>query len=87
MHSILATTRAGSVVGESLWFMDWSNEDRRHPKTFTGADLDRLSEVAGRPSDVAGYGRAKLFARKFDADTSGLDGLETLGARLGVHYV
>ena len=87
MHSVLATTRPDSVVHENLWFMDWDQVDRRHPRTFTAADVAQLEKVARRPSDAAGYGSAKLFARKFDADVSGTDGLEALGARLGVAYL
>jgi hypothetical protein len=87
LHSVLATTRPDHVVSENLWFMDWSNTDRRHPRTFGAEDVDRLAAVAGRPSDVSGYGRAKLFARKFDLDTDGPETVERLQESLRVGYL
>jgi hypothetical protein len=87
MHSVLATTRAAAVVSENLWYMHWSSGDQRHPSTFGDADVEGIAAVAGRPSDVCGYGRAKLFARKFDLDADGPGPVERLQDSLRVSYL
>jgi hypothetical protein len=59
--------RAGAIIGEHLWHMEWP-AGAAHPHTFTLADFDRLAAAARHSSDAGGPARAKLFARKFDAD-------------------
>lgn len=75
--------RAGTIIGEHLWHMEWP-EGAAHPHTFVVADFDRLARAARHSSEAGGPARAKLFARKFDADldTRVLDRIdaELLGA-------
>lgn len=55
------------VVNENLWFVRWT-PNAKHPQTLGSAEADELLAAAGCPSAVGGQARAKLFARKFDAD-------------------
>jgi hypothetical protein len=57
--------RAEAVIGENVWHMEWE-PGSAHPRTFTAPDFDRLA-AARHSSDGGGHARAKLFARKFDA--------------------
>jgi hypothetical protein len=56
------------IIDESLWYIDWPPGGVKHPRVLRSSDTPALVAAAGRPSSVGGYARAKLFARKFDAD-------------------
>lgn len=59
---------AGHNINENLWYVEWSGGS--HPKTLSGGSFDRMAQAAKGPVDWTwnGPARAKLFARKFDAD-------------------
>jgi hypothetical protein len=59
--------RANAVIDEHLWHLEWP-PGGSHPRTFTESDFDRLADAARHSSDAGGRARAKLFARKFDAE-------------------
>ena len=61
--------RAAAVIDENVWHMEWT-PGAAHPRTFADADFDRLLAAARDSSSGGGDARAKLFARKFDADLS-----------------
>lgn len=65
--AVLNSPSRESIVNENLWFVRWTPHSK-HPKVLTAADGPALLAAAGQPSDVGGDARAKLFARKFDAD-------------------
>jgi hypothetical protein len=71
------------IIDENLWFMDWPSGDAKHPRTLRSSDADALLAAAGREATAAGRARAKLFARKFDAevDSSILDLLDERAAQ------
>jgi hypothetical protein len=54
------------VVNESLHFVRWSTPGAPHPDVLRAADLPALAAAAAGPSEVGGYARRKLFARKVD---------------------
>ncbi len=56
------------LIDENLWFMDWPPGSGKHPRVLDSSDADALLAAAGRPGSAAGEARAKLFARKFDAE-------------------
>lgn len=55
-----------AVINESLWHIEWPPERGKHPRLLTSEALPRLIASAHGPSELGGYGRRKLFARKFD---------------------
>jgi len=59
--------RADAVIGEHLWHMEWE-PGAAHPRTYVEADFERLAVSARHSSEHGGASRAKLFARKFDAE-------------------
>ena len=61
------TARRDAVIDENLWHLEFS-PPARHPRTFTAADFPALAASARDSSDAGGRSRAKLLARKFDAD-------------------
>lgn len=56
------------IVNENLWFVEWTPQ-AKHPKVLGAEDAEALAQAAGRPTATGGESRAKLFARKFDADS------------------
>ena len=56
-----------AAIDENLWHIEWP-PGARHPHTFDATDYPRLRRAARDGSDAGGAARAKLFARKFDAD-------------------
>ena len=66
--ALLNSATSCDIVNENLWFVRWT-PNAKHPKVLTAADAPALLEAGGRASDAGGESRAKLFARKFDADT------------------
>lgn len=82
--ALLNSPSATQVANENLWFMDWM-PGSKHPKVFGSNGADALLAAAGRESGAGGVARAKLFARKFDADVDAaiLDRLDAAaGARV-----
>lgn len=65
--ALLNCGAAGEIANENLWLMHWT-PGAKHPRTFTAADAPQLLAAAGRPETAGGPARAKLLARKFDAD-------------------
>lgn len=66
--AVMSSAAATTVANESLTFIRWSQVGGAHPDVLGAADLEALVEASRGPSEVGGYGRRKLFARKFDAD-------------------
>jgi hypothetical protein len=64
--AIMNSPACDSVANESLTFIRWPAPGARHPSVLRCGDLEDLRRAAAGPSDVGGYGRCKLFARKFD---------------------
>ena len=60
-------SRAG-VVSESLTYIRWASPESPHPDVLGPADIPELLEAARGPSEVGGYARRKLLARKFEAE-------------------
>lgn len=60
-------SRAG-VANESLTYIRWPSPGSPHPDLLGPADVPALLEATRGPSEVGGYARRKLFARKFDAE-------------------
>jgi Core-2/I-Branching enzyme len=65
--ALLNSPSRDSVVNENLWFVRWAPSSK-HPNTLTREDGPALLAAAGEPGSTGGESRAKLFARKFDAD-------------------
>jgi hypothetical protein len=65
--ALLNSPSRETIVNENLWFVRWT-PNSKHPKLLTSQDAPALREAAGAPSSAGGDARAKLFARKFDAD-------------------
>jgi Core-2/I-Branching enzyme len=76
--ALLNSQSRGSVVDENLWYMDWPPAGAKHPKVLRSSDAAPLLAASGKESSAGGRARAKLFARKFDAevDASILDVLD-----------
>lgn len=83
--AVLNSPAAPHVANENLWYMEWT-PGAKHPKVFGLADAEALCRAAGRQSDAGGRARAKLFARKFDADLDPAV-LDRLDAAAGVSAV
>jgi hypothetical protein len=64
--AVMNSPARDSVANESLTFIRWPGPDRPHPTVLRSSDLEALRRAADGPSDEGGYGRCKLFARKFD---------------------
>jgi Core-2/I-Branching enzyme len=68
IHTALLNSPArDAIANENLWFVRWT-PNSKHPRVLTAEDAPALVKAAGQPSDTGGDARAKLFARKFDAD-------------------
>ena len=60
--------RRDAVIDENLWHIEWTG-GAKHPHTFGVTDYPRAEAGGARaPPDAGGAARAKLFARKFDAE-------------------
>lgn len=59
---------AERVINESLTFIRWSRRGAPHPDVLGASDEHELAAAARGASSAGGYGRRKLFARKFDAE-------------------
>lgn len=81
--ALLNSQSRDAVVDENLWYMDWPPTGGKHPKVLRSSDAAALLAAAGTESSMGGRARAKLFARKFDADidSSILDVLDEHAAR------
>jgi hypothetical protein len=60
--------RREAAIDENLWHLEFVPPGK-HPRTFGAADFPRLADAARHSSESGGPARAKLFARKFDAET------------------
>lgn len=69
--AVLNSPAAANVINENLWYMDWV-PGSKHPKVFRRRDADELLAAGGRPGTAGGASRAKLFARKLDAQADPL---------------
>lgn len=71
------TVADDEIVDESLWFIQWPGGS--HPRILTMHDAPDLRRDRHLPSEVSGYGRRKLFARKFDltVDSHVLDEIDS----------
>lgn len=67
LHSVAP---APALINENLTFIRWSNPGAAHPDTLGFDDTEALAAAACGRSDVGGSSRAKLFARKLDAERS-----------------
>jgi hypothetical protein len=83
--AVLNSPARESIVDENLWYVDWPSGGIKHPRVLGYADAGALLEAAGRESSAGGWARAKLFARKFDAevDAAILDVLDQHAAQRG----
>ena len=70
----MASPLAPKVANENLWFVRWTLFSK-HPEILRRSDFDEMRKAAAEGSVVGGWGRRKLFARKFDqeVDSSVLD--------------
>lgn len=64
--AVMNSAARATVANESLTFIRWREPGTPHPSVLRSDDLAALRSAAAGPSDVGGYGRCKLFARKFD---------------------
>jgi hypothetical protein len=69
IHTVLHNSRRrDAVVSESLWHIEWPPPPAKHPALLREEAFPRLEHAAHHSSEAGGRSRAKLFARKFDAD-------------------
>jgi hypothetical protein len=69
IHTVLHNSRRrDAVVSESLWHIEWPPPPAKHPGLLREEAFPRLEHAARHSSEAGGRSRAKLFARKFDAD-------------------
>lgn len=54
------------VINETLTFIRWPAPESPHPAILRTGDFEALSTASSGPSRQSGYGRVKLYARKFD---------------------
>jgi hypothetical protein len=78
--ALLNSPSREAIANENLWFVRWT-PNSKHPGVLTSEDAPALLEAAGDPSSIGGESRAKLFARKFDADVDA-EVLQTLDAQV-----
>jgi hypothetical protein len=77
---------APRLVNEGLTYIRWPEPGARHPAVLRAADEPELAAAARGASDAGGWGRRKLFARKFDEEVDRvildrLDARAAAGAR------